>query len=207
MILCAHDQEPQDNCWFPNRCRDVRKSAHNISVTGLKQRRKTLGQVAEPCSDQQDAQDTRHEPDPEHLPVCVSSNWRRAVPSLTLISRLSDILFIQAVRAYFNGLADGKHDTGTGRWIRALNDPQIGSAIAFLHRQPDDWQVASLAYKVGMSRSSFSARFHELVGDPSGVLPMKNRFHSVANRRDRCTMVPFLRSKRKFRLQCAVLRA
>ena len=87
--------------------------------------------------------------------------------SQTLISRLSDILFIQAVRAYFNGLADGKHDAETGRWIRALKDPQIGLAIALLHRQPDhDWQLASLASKVGMSRSSFSARFNELVGDP-----------------------------------------
>ena len=85
----------------------------------------------------------------------------------TLISRLSDILFIQAVREYFNGLAEGSRDAGAGPWIRALKDPQIGAAIAFLHRQPDhNWEVASLASKVGMSRSSFSARFHDLVGEP-----------------------------------------
>lgn len=84
-----------------------------------------------------------------------------------LISRLSDILFIQAVREYFNGLAAGDTSAGIGAWVRALKDPQIGAAIAFLHQQPeDDWQVGSLASKVGMSRSSFSARFHELVGEP-----------------------------------------
>jgi len=85
----------------------------------------------------------------------------------TLISRLSDILFIQSVRAYFNGLVKGKRDREMGPWIRALKDPQIGSAIAFLHRQPDhEWRVDSLASQVGMSRSSFAARFHELVGEP-----------------------------------------
>ena len=84
-----------------------------------------------------------------------------------LISRLSDILFIQAVREYFNGVARGDRNAGTGAWLRALKDPQIGAAIACLHQRPDyGWHVGSLASKVGMSRSSFSARFHELVGEP-----------------------------------------
>lgn len=84
-----------------------------------------------------------------------------------LISRLSDILFIQTVREYFNGLAVSDRDAGAGPWMRALKDLQIGSAIAFLHREPEhNWQLGSLASKVGMSRSSFSARFHELVGEP-----------------------------------------
>jgi len=84
-----------------------------------------------------------------------------------LISRLSDILFIQTVREYFSGLAVGDRNAGNGPWMRALKDPQIGSAIASLHREPErDWQLGFLASKVGMSRSSFSARFHELVGEP-----------------------------------------
>jgi AraC-like DNA-binding protein/mannose-6-phosphate isomerase-like protein (cupin superfamily) len=85
----------------------------------------------------------------------------------TLIGKFSDILFIQAVRTYFNGLADDHPGTESGGWIRALRDPQIGVAIAFLHRQPEhDWQVGSLASQVGMSRSSFSARFRAFVGEP-----------------------------------------
>ena len=84
-----------------------------------------------------------------------------------LISRLSDILFIQTVREYFNGVSAGDSNAGKGAWMRALRDPQIGAAIAFLHKQPEhDWQVGSLASEVGMSRSSFSARFRELVGEP-----------------------------------------
>ena len=84
-----------------------------------------------------------------------------------LIGRLSDILFIQAMREYFNGLAIGDGNMGSGPWMRALKDPQVGAAIALLHQKPEyDWQVASLAAKVGMSRSSFSARFHALAGEP-----------------------------------------
>jgi AraC-like DNA-binding protein/mannose-6-phosphate isomerase-like protein (cupin superfamily) len=84
-----------------------------------------------------------------------------------LIGRLSDILFIQTVREYFNRLAVGDGHAETGPWIRALKDPQIGAAISLLHQRPEQhWQVASLGSKVGMSRSSFSARFHELVGEP-----------------------------------------
>ena len=41
-----------------------------------------------------------------------------------------------------------------------------GGAIAHIHRNPEHgWTVASLAQKAAMSRSAFSARFTELVGD------------------------------------------
>jgi len=84
-----------------------------------------------------------------------------------LISRLSDVLFIQAVREYFNGLVVGDGNPETGPWMRAIKDPKIGSAIALVHRQPEhDWQLASLASQVGMSRSAFSERFRQLVGEP-----------------------------------------
>jgi AraC-like DNA-binding protein len=87
--------------------------------------------------------------------------------ALALIARLSDILFIQAVRSYFSRLADGKQGQPNSGWLRALGDPQIGAAIAFIHQQPEnEWEVASLASKVGMSRSAFSEKFRALVGVP-----------------------------------------
>lgn len=82
----------------------------------------------------------------------------------TLIARLSDVLFIQVVRAYFNSQ---KAADGDDRWVRALRDPQIGMAITNIHRRPENaWTVASLASQVGMSRSTFAARFTQLVGEP-----------------------------------------
>jgi AraC family transcriptional regulator, alkane utilization regulator len=98
--------------------------------------------------------------------------------SQALISKLSDVLFIQAVRAYFHELAgDGR---GHG-WVAALKNPKVGAAIALIHRHPQaDWGVASLASKVGMSRSGFSAKFRELVGEPPLKYVAKWRVHRAA---------------------------
>ncbi|MEW8101554.1 MAG: AraC family transcriptional regulator [Candidatus Thiodiazotropha endolucinida] len=47
-----------------------------------------------------------------------------------------------------------------------MRDKQVGKALAAIHREPNrPWTVASLAKEVGMSRSGFSARFTDLVGD------------------------------------------
>ena len=80
----------------------------------------------------------------------------------TVIRRLSEILFIQAVRSCLS--ADGE---GNASWFRALKDPQIGQALVLILRQPGEpWSVESLASQVGLSRSAFSARFRQLVGEP-----------------------------------------
>src|SRR6266516_597595 len=80
----------------------------------------------------------------------------------TVIKRLSEILFIQAVRAYISTVADG--NVG---WLGALKDPQIGQALALIRHQPDEsWTVESLANRVSLSRSAFSAKFKQLVGEP-----------------------------------------
>jgi len=79
-----------------------------------------------------------------------------------IITRLSDILFIQAVRAYANSVSDEQPG-----WFAAAADPQIGNAIANIHRMPQSpWTVEQLAILSGMSRSSFANRFTKLVGEP-----------------------------------------
>lgn len=76
--------------------------------------------------------------------------------------RLVDLLFVQVIRAWFRQQPDGE-----AGWLGALRDPSIGRALRLVHRFPaDPWTVASLARAVGMSRSSFSARFQSLVGSP-----------------------------------------
>jgi len=80
----------------------------------------------------------------------------------TVVSRLADILFVQAVRAHLVQMRD--HASG---WLRALVDPQIGQALALIHEHPEEaWTVATLAERVGMSRSAFAARFTELAEEP-----------------------------------------
>ena len=79
----------------------------------------------------------------------------------TIITRVSDILVVQAIRSWLQNDSEAK----TG-WLGALKDPQIGKAVALIHRHPTrPWTLESLAEAVGMSRSAFAARFHSLVGE------------------------------------------
>jgi AraC-like DNA-binding protein len=79
----------------------------------------------------------------------------------TVITHLADILIIQAIRSWIDSTPQA--DRG---WLAALRDKQIGKALVAIHREPEkDWSVALLAKEVGMSRSGFSARFTNMVGE------------------------------------------
>jgi AraC-like DNA-binding protein len=76
-------------------------------------------------------------------------------------ARLADVLIVHLLRAY---LANAKEaDFG---WLRAMHDAHLVKALALIHRDPSKaWTVDDLAAEAGMSRSRFSARFLELVGE------------------------------------------
>lgn len=94
----------------------------------------------------------------------------------TVITRLADILVIQAIRSWIE--RDPAAQTG---WLGALQDKQVGRAIALIHREPArPWTVASLASEVAMSRSGFAARFTELVGEPAMQYVTRWRMHVAA---------------------------
>ncbi len=79
----------------------------------------------------------------------------------TVITHLADIIIIQAIRTWIDSAPEANQG-----WLAALRDDQVGRALAAIHRHPEkDWTVASLAKEVGMSRSGFSARFTNLVGE------------------------------------------
>jgi AraC-like DNA-binding protein len=79
-----------------------------------------------------------------------------------VITRLADILFIEALRDY--SLSREAQESG---FAVALRDPRIGRSLALLHRRPQAaWDLARLAKEAGMSRTAFATRFHELVGEP-----------------------------------------
>jgi AraC-like DNA-binding protein len=91
----------------------------------------------------------------------------------TVITRLADILVIQAIRSWIE--RDPAAQTG---WLGALQDRQVGRAIALIHRDPSrPWSLAALASEVGMSRSAFAARFTELVGEPAMRYVARWRMH------------------------------
>ena len=79
----------------------------------------------------------------------------------TVVARLADIIFIQAVRTHFAG-----PDFADQNWLTALKDPQISEALSLIYRQPEmPWTVNALARRVGMSRTAFSTKFSLLIGE------------------------------------------
>jgi AraC-like DNA-binding protein len=80
--------------------------------------------------------------------------------SETIITRLIDVMFVEAVRAWLKDQPEG-----SAGWLGALRDPSIGTALGLIHKAPEKpWTVPLLAAQVGMSRSPFAARFTALVG-------------------------------------------
>lgn len=76
-------------------------------------------------------------------------------------TRLADILIVQAIRAWLT--TEPEAITG---WLRALQDERIGRVLEAIHDDPgDNWNLAALARLATMSRSTFSARFTQLVGE------------------------------------------
>ena len=122
----------------------------------------------------------------------------------TVITRLGDILVIQAIRSWLDG--DAAPRTG---WLGALQDPHVGRAIALIHREPARaWTVASLAGEVAMSRSAFAARFTELVREPPMEYVTRWRMHvALAALREDGAAVAELASRLGYRSEAAFARA
>lgn len=90
----------------------------------------------------------------------------------TMIDRLSDALFIQAIRIY---LADNDRQTGLAA---ALADPPIGRALHLIHDHPEArYTVAGLAHAVAMSRSNFIRRFGCAMGEAPKTYINRWRMH------------------------------
>jgi AraC-like DNA-binding protein len=81
------------------------------------------------------------------------------IGSATIMARFADIVMTRIIRAW----VQTRPADLTG-WLAAVKDPQIGSALARIHRDPGhDWSVESLAAVAGMARSKFSERFSQLL--------------------------------------------
>jgi AraC-like DNA-binding protein len=78
------------------------------------------------------------------------------------MSRLSELLFVEAVREY-----SSKLDESHAGWLKGLTDPHVGRALALIHGNPSfPWSAEELAKEVAQSRSAFVERFTTLVGMP-----------------------------------------
>jgi AraC-like DNA-binding protein len=77
-----------------------------------------------------------------------------------MLERLSEMLFIDAVRQYLNTLPEESNG-----WLAGLRDRFVGRALTLLHAAPaQPWTVAELGRRVGLSRSAFHERFAGMIG-------------------------------------------
>jgi AraC-like DNA-binding protein len=82
--------------------------------------------------------------------------------SETVLAKLSELLFVEAVRRYAEALPDG--ETG---WLAGLREPFVARALARLHGDiTRRWTVDDLGREVGLSRSALADRFIRLIGVP-----------------------------------------
>lgn len=78
-----------------------------------------------------------------------------------VLAKLSEVLFVETLRRYIALLPD--EQTG---WLAGIRDPEVGKALALLHRRPaHPWTIAGLASEVGISRSVLAERFRRYLSE------------------------------------------
>jgi AraC-like DNA-binding protein len=78
-----------------------------------------------------------------------------------VLAKLSEVLFVETLRRYIALLP--QEQTG---WLAGVRDPEVGKALALLHRQPaHPWTIATLASEVGTSRSVLAERFRRYLSE------------------------------------------
>ncbi|WP_230174815.1 AraC family transcriptional regulator [Rhizobium sp. CECT 9324] len=81
--------------------------------------------------------------------------------SATILSRMADLLTARLIRCWVN--CTGAPTVG---WLAAIRDPNIGRALAAMHRDPGHiWTLERLAAVAGQSRSVFAERFSAVLGE------------------------------------------
>ncbi len=83
------------------------------------------------------------------------------VGGATMLARLADVAATHIIRAWVEDACVDAHG-----WLQAVRDPQLGRALAAMHRSPgQDWTVEALAELAGLSRSSFADKFRATMGE------------------------------------------
>ncbi|WP_158305906.1 AraC family transcriptional regulator [Anaeromyxobacter sp. Fw109-5] len=94
------------------------------------------------------------------LEMMAGEVMERRIGSVTIMARLADIVMTSIIRSWI----EGQGDSNVSGWLAGVRDPQIGLALARIHRNPGHpWTVETLAAAAGMSRSSFAQRFVQLL--------------------------------------------
>ena len=80
----------------------------------------------------------------------------------TVLAKLSELMFVEAIRRYTEKLPDGQQG-----WLAGLRDRFVGRTLSLMHSNPTHpWTVDELSNHVGLSRSALGERFTAVIGQP-----------------------------------------
>lgn len=110
-----------------------------------------------------------------HVPAASAGSWvgrvidqaaaesREPRPgSDAMLARMSEMMFVDAVRSYVESLP--AESTG---WLAGMRDRFVGRALALLHEKPaQPWTIDELGRQAGLSRSALHERFVQMIGQP-----------------------------------------
>ena len=110
-----------------------------------------------------------------HLPADHAGAWVRPMieqaatesrspgpGSQAVLARMSEMMFVDAVRRYVDSLP-----VQSAGWLAGMRDRHVGRALALLHERPaEPWTIEALGRHVGLSRSALHERFMHFIGQP-----------------------------------------
>jgi AraC-like DNA-binding protein len=106
--------------------------------------------------------DGRSGPSEQFATFAAAESAARRPGSEALLERLSEMMFVDAIRRHVEQMP-----VGTTGWLAGLRDRYVGRALALLHAQPaGPWTIEELSSQVGLSRSALHERFVSLIGQP-----------------------------------------
>jgi AraC-like DNA-binding protein len=98
----------------------------------------------------------------EFMRQAVAESQNKRPGGEAMLERMSEMMFVDAVRRYIETLPE--ESTG---WLAGLRDRFVGRALALMHDAPaTEWTVDELGRRVGLSRSALHERFVEMIGQP-----------------------------------------
>jgi len=96
------------------------------------------------------------------LHAVVTESHARRPGGEAVLERMSEMLFVEALRRHIDALPEGQ----TG-WLAGMRDPAVGRALSLLHEKPGEaWTLERLGQEAGLSRSSLHERFVHFIGQP-----------------------------------------
>ena len=92
----------------------------------------------------------------------VEESSRKRPGGEAVLERMSEMLFVEVLRHYVDGLPPDHRG-----WLAGMRDAAVGRALALMHEKPaDPWTLERLGEEAAMSRSVLAERFVHFIGQP-----------------------------------------